>query len=194
MRGVSVLQIVSLALGCVPGAFASEGGGHPDGGIPVSVWLNAILLLPLLAILFPKILAMFGVAPKERRDRLQQAVQEAEELRSRVEQMVREYEQRLAGLDREINQILEEARSEGEKEQQRILERAQRMAEKIREDALRMAEKELERSKRKLRHEFAVQATAQAAEALKKLVTEKEHQVFLHGLMERLEESDGQRR
>jgi len=33
-----------------------------------------------------------------------------------------------------------------------------------------------------------------ACEALKKLVTEKEHQIFLHGLMERLEEGDGQRR
>ena len=154
----------------------------------LSIIVNFVLLVVGLVYVLRK---PIGEALTGRHDGVKKAVDEAEELRRKVERMVKEYEAKLANLDTEMAQILAEAKAAGEKERQEILARAQRMADKIREDAARRAKKEMDKMRNELEQDLVAQAIQEALTLLRKRVSEKDHQVFTQHLITHLEEGNG---
>jgi F-type H+-transporting ATPase subunit b len=165
------------------------GGGGGLAGL-VAPYLNVILLAIILVLLLKKKL---GIAQGEKHAGVKTALEEAENLRVQAETMVKEYEGKLTSLDKEIEEILKEAKNQGEAERARILARAKVLAEKIREDALRDVEAELEKTKKRIQHEAVVEAAGRAMELLRKKIGENEHQVFTQEFLTQLEADDGSR-
>ncbi len=155
-----------------------------------SVW-NFLLLIAALIYFLRKPIreALFG-----RQEGISKSVEESEKLRQEVEAMVREYDAKLKGLDREVFRLMEEAKEAGERERERILERARQTAERIVEDAKALAERETDRVKRKLQQEIVEKAIRQATELLAGKITEKEHRRFSDELVNRLEGGTGSSR
>jgi len=164
---------------------AWAGGGSTYS---LSIIVNFILLVAGLIYFLRK---PIGLALGDRHDKVKTAVEEAEAFRAKVEGMVQEYEQKLAGLDLEVADILAEAKTRGEEERTRILARAEQMAEKIREDAERRAEKELARLEKELERDVLAQAVAKSVALLKKRVTAGDHRAFTEELLAHLEAGNG---
>ena len=87
--------------------------------------------------------------------------------------------------------MIAEAKADGEREREKILERARQAAQKILEEAGHAAEREMERAKKRLQQETLEQALRHATETLKKTVTDKEHRQFADELVTQLEKHDG---
>ncbi len=171
---------------------AAAGAAEEGGAAHLNPWnvVNFVVLVAALAVLLRKPLREMFLGKKAQ---VRQAVDEAEELRIKVEEMVAEYGGRLARLDEEIAGILKDARNEGEREKAEILERARKMAERIEADAKLAAEKERLRVLRELEAQTLAAALRRAEELLKKQVTEREHRMFTDELIETLEKTRGAR-
>jgi F-type H+-transporting ATPase subunit b len=158
--------------------------GHPSWS-----WIFNFALLGAILVYFlrkPLRASLFG-----RRDKIAKAVEESERLRLDVDRMMLEYEGKLGELDAEIAQLMAEAKADGERECERIVERARQTADKIMEEARQAAARETERVKRVLQKEVVEQAILEATKMLRGKVSEKEHQLFLDEFVKGLEAGSG---
>jgi F-type H+-transporting ATPase subunit b len=105
--------------------------------------------------------------------------------------MVTNYQAKIENLDREVAQILQEAKHQGEKERKAILERAEKMAQKIVEDAKLQAEREREKIEEALKNETLKSAAEKAMELLKSKISEKDHKTFISEFIKGAEEFHG---
>lgn len=169
---------------------ASAHKGEGQAKLPVASFVNFALLVGVIVWAARKpIRKLVG----DRHDQIKTALAEAEAAKIAAQEMMRNFEKKLAGLDKEVALLLEDARVEGERERQRIIERANRAAEKIKEDARLAAEKESDRMRRELKGETLSQAATAATEQLRKRITPGDHDRLIGELISQLEQSDGQR-
>jgi F-type H+-transporting ATPase subunit b len=158
--------------------------GHPSFS---SLFNFGLLIIALVYFLRKPIReGLFG-----RREKIAKAVEESERLRQEVERMLREYEAKLAQLDGEVALLMADAKAEGEKERERIVERARPTAEKIMEDARNAAARETERAKARLQKEVVERAVLEAMTMLRGRIGEKEHQLFTDEFVKGLEKGHG---
>jgi ATP synthase F0 subunit b len=158
--------------------------GHPSWS-----WIFNFALLGATLVYFlrkPLRETLFG-----RRDKIAKAVEESERLRLDVERMVAEYEGKLGELDAEIAQLMAEAKADGKRECDKIVERARLTADKIMEDARQAAARETERVKRQLQREVVEKAILEATRMLRGKVSEKEHRLFVAEFVKGLEAKSG---
>ena len=177
-----LMAVFGVSIVLTSSAFATES----DAGatFPWVSLANLLLLVVILTTVGWKSLRQWLAG---RRTEVEKAVTEAEELRVRAERLAEEYRSKLAALGREVETILKEARETGERECERILERARVVAERIREDAQRSAEAEWNRGRKKLEEEVLGTAAVRAAEMLRSRVTEEDHRRFTGELLAKLE-------
>ena len=105
---------------------------------------------------------------KSRREEILTAVREAEEGKKRAEATIQDYQERLAGINKEVQEIRESLRAEGEREKTKMLSEAEGMSSKIREDAQFLSEQEVKLAQQKVREEMAEKAQATATELLRR--------------------------
>ncbi len=106
--------------------------------------------------------------------RRQQIKEELDDLLARrddAEKTYKEFETRLAGMEQEMEGIVEKAIAQAQVEKERILADAERAAEEIRKQAEAAVQTQMEEAKRLLREEIAEQATAMAEELIIKNLT-----------------------
>ncbi len=114
-------------------------------------------------------------------------LKEARESRKASEARMKEAEEKLAGVDKEISELLESARKEGEAERERILAEAAKALEKLKAETALAIEQELKKAKDILRMEAADAAVALAEEVISRNITPEDQARFVTEYLEKLE-------
>jgi F-type H+-transporting ATPase subunit b len=137
------------------------------------------------------ILVKFGAKPvlSGLTGRQQQIREELETLTARrdeAEQSYKEFSAKLAGMEREMEVIVEKAIAQAQVEKERILAEAEKAAEDIKRQAEASVMAELEDAKRALREEVAEQAAAMAEELIVKNLTPADQVTITEQYLERV--------
>lgn len=114
-------------------------------------------------------------------------LKEAKESRKTSEARMKAAEEKLAGVDREISELLAAARKEGEAERERILSEASQALEKLKSEAAMAIEQELKKAKDILKRETADAAVALAEEIISRNITPDDQSRFVTEYLEKLE-------
>ena len=144
-------------------ALAAGGGGHGDHHFP---WLHlagsfvnfAVFLFIIYKGAWPKIQDFF----KGRRETMISDREEATRLREEAQAKLDEYNEKLAALENERQDLLEEYHKQGQREKERLVEEAKRQVEKMRSDAELVINQEVKRAIASIEQKAVEQAVALA--------------------------------
>jgi len=106
-----------------------------------------------------------------RQQRVKDELDDLKAKRDEAERSYKEFEARLAGMEKEMDSVVEKAIAQAENEKIRIIKDAERMAEDIKRQAKAAVQAELVKTRRMLRDEVADQAAAMAEELIVKNLT-----------------------
>jgi F-type H+-transporting ATPase subunit b len=104
----------------------------------------------------------------DRHDGIAKNLKEAAELRAAAEATLKQYEEKIKGIDREVDTLLAQIRKEAEGEKARIMAAAEADAKRLKADAERQIAAEIDRARRELRRGVIEAAVAAAQQSLQK--------------------------
>jgi F-type H+-transporting ATPase subunit b len=166
MRAVAVLLVLVLGLLMAGAAFGAEAHGEA-----AETWTTKMILFRVVntLILFA-ILVYFLKTPlatyfSERSEKIRREIDEVKEQRNQAEIKLKEYEEKIAGMEQELEKMKENLRQAAQADGAKVMESAEEMAAKIKESARLTAEQELRKAKTMLQNE-AVEMAMEVAEAL----------------------------
>ena len=174
-------------------AQTSHGGGH-DAAHSSSLspaklkdlFWRTINFIALVIILVKFLAKPIGSGLSGRRKQIQEELEELEAKRDKAERSYKEFEARLAGMEKEMETIVEKAVAQAENEKERILKEAERAAEDIKRQAEAAVKAEIVDAKRRLRDEIADQAAAMAEELIVKNLTPEDQIAITEQYLERV--------
>ena len=114
-------------------------------------------------------------------------LKEAQESRKDSEARMKEAQEKLAGVDKEISELMAAAHREGEAERKRIMVEAAQALEKLKGEAAIAIDLELKKAQDILRKEAADAAVALAEEIVSKNITPEDQARFVTEYLEKLE-------
>ncbi|MFN2354868.1 MAG: F0F1 ATP synthase subunit B [Desulfopila sp.] len=122
------------------------------------------------------ILVKFGAKPiasglAGRQKKIKDSIEDLESRRDKAEKTYREFEAKLAGMEKEIDTIVDKAVAQAEIEKAKILEKAEKSAADMKRQAEMAVHNEIMEARRKLKNDIADQATAMAEELIRKNLT-----------------------
>jgi len=172
----SLLVASIVALACM--AYASSGaeGAHGGGSLSPAklkdlLWrvLNfAVLLVVLIKVLSKPI----ANGLRARHQAISEQFADLEARKAEADKSYQTFEEKLAAIDGEVNDIIQSAIAQGEAEKERIIEEANRAAADIKRQAEMAIQHELAEAKLQLREEVANQAVVMAEELIRKNLQE----------------------
>lgn len=177
------LKITALTLLASSPAFA---GG--DGGFTTVIWhaVNLGLLLALIVYFAKKPIQR---AMKGRAEAITREIDEAAELHAKAKAMLDTYEQKIATLDKEAAELLEQYRAEGEKEKARLIAEGESEAARLRNEAERTIANEIESAKARLEGEVIDLAIQAAEQTIREKLTPADHRRLTSEYLSGLEEA-----
>jgi len=170
MRKTSLAALTLTVLGAAP-ALAEEaaGGGGPltvNGGLVIwTLVVFGLLLFILRRSAWPMLLA----AVREREQRLEQQIADAEKARAEAAALLEQHKKLLAGAKSEAHEILVQAKSVAEKEREALLQKARQEYDGL----LGRARKEISDEKDKALLELRREAVDLSIAAASKLIEAK---------------------
>ena len=174
-----------LILVFVSAAFGAEEAAH--GGLWKEYrWqlLNFAILVALL-VYFAK--SPFKAFLQQRSEMIEKAIREAQEAKQAAERALAEVEERLKLKDREIEGILEQARSAAKAEQALLMESGAQMTEKILAQAKSNIDYEVRLAKETIKAEAGEVALELAEKKLKERLTKDEQTRLIEESLARME-------
>ena len=132
---------------------------------------RTVNFIALLIILIKFLAKPIGNALAGRRQQVIDELETLQDKRDTAESSYKEFESRLAGMEKEMEVIVERAIAQAENEKAKILEEAEKAAEDIKRQAEAAVQGEIVEAKRKLRDDIADQAAAMAEELIVKNLT-----------------------
>lgn len=173
---VTTAATVGLMFALAGVAYASSDGHGADSGALLKDFLyrclNFAIVFGALAYVLTKPLRK-GLG--ERRAQLIETLEKANKARELAEAKVAEYERKLGDSDREIAELLAQAKEANKRERANALAEAQAVADTVRKEARQCADREIERARRELRAETAQMAISLAEERLRQQITNEDH-------------------
>ena len=171
---------------------SEEPGAHQETmGPPVLLALiNFGLLLLLLFWKAVPPLRRFAVA---RSDRIRDALEEGQRLREQAQAKLEEYTTRIAGVEAEVQTMIDQIKADAESEKQRIVEHAKAQAAAIKRDAEQRIAAEIDRARTLLEAEVIASATAAAETLLRKNTTSADHQTLVDDFIRNVTAADAPR-
>lgn len=161
-------RILVFALAALAGAadLWAAGGGEKGGFSSEVIWqiISLVLLIVLLSRFVKKPLAAFLSG---RQAEVQNAIEQSARKKEEAEALLSEWQRKVDSLGREIQDLHQRIRAEGEAEQKKIVSRAQEEGERIRQQAGVIAEQELTKVRAALKKEM-VDLSVELAEKLLK--------------------------
>ncbi|MDJ0623663.1 MAG: F0F1 ATP synthase subunit B [Desulfocapsaceae bacterium] len=154
---------------------AAEGdhgdGHHGDSLRPEKLWDLFFRVLNFAVLVF--LLVKFGAKPiasglAGRQKKIKDDIEDLESRRDEAEKTYRAFEAKLAGMEKEIDTIVDKAVAQAEIEKQKILEKAEQSAEDMKRQAEMAINNEIMVARRTLKNDIAEQATAMAEELIRK--------------------------
>lgn len=159
------------------GAHDEHGGedAHHGGGLTAAKWKELFWRFVNFAALLI-ILVKFGAKPiaaalTGRQKQIKDEIVDLEARKEAAEQSYRDFEAKLAGVEKEIDTIVDKAVAQAEIEKAKILEKAELAAADIKRQAEQAVQNEITVAKRTLQDDIAEQASAMAEELIKKNLT-----------------------
>ena len=175
-------------------AEAAHGDGHGDGHAAPMItaaklkdlfWRTANFIA--LVIILVKFLAKpIANGLSGRRRGIQEELEDLETKRDEAERSYKEFETRLAGMEKEMDSVVEKAIAMAQDEKTRILSEAERAADEIKSQADAAVQAAIVDAKRKLQDEVAEQAAAMAEELIVKNLTAKDQVAITEQYLERV--------
>ncbi len=163
------------------GAAAEGGHGAVEGGhgkaktiTPAKLkdlFWRTVNFIALLIILVKFLARPIGNALAGRQQQVIDELRDLEAKRDAAEQSYKEFESRLAGMEKEMDVVVERAIAQAEAEKVKILEDAEKAAEDVKRQAEAAIQAEIVEAKRALRDDIADQAAAMAEELIVKNLT-----------------------
>ncbi|NOQ45665.1 MAG: hypothetical protein GQ559_03185 [Desulfobulbaceae bacterium] len=140
-----------------------------------------------LVVLLVKFLAKpIGSGLAGRQKRIQEEIEDLRAKRDEAERSYKQFEARLAGMEKEMEVVVEKAIAQAENEKARILDDAEKAAEDIKRQAEAAVQAELVDAKRILREEVADQAAAMAEELIIKNLTPEDQIAITEQYLDRV--------
>ena len=173
---ITLTVVVLLALAGI--AYASTGaeGGHGEGSLSPAklkdlLWrtLNFAVLLIVLVKFLSKPIAN-GL--RARQQSIKEQFDDLEARKAEADKAYKTYEEKLAAIEQEVNEIIQTAIEQGEAEKERIIEEANRAASDIKRQAEMAIQQELAEAKLQLREQVANQAVVMAEGLIRKNLQE----------------------
>lgn len=163
----------------------AHGGSLAPAKLKDLFWrtINFIALVILLVKFLAKPIAS-GLSGRQKQ--IQEELQELEEKRDDAQAEFKAFETRLAGMEEEMDRVVEKAIAQAENEKKRILAEAEQAAEDIKRQAESSIQGELEDAKRMLRDEVAEQAAAMAEELIVSNLTPADQVTITEQFLERV--------
>ncbi len=182
---IIVLTVVALMLfGMAGAALASSGGGEHGGGhggegAQGAHWMNTdtykvfnfIVLVAALVFLLKKPLSE---ALNSRITGIKEQLEELEQKKAAAEADLASYNEKLATLEAEAEQIIAEYIKQGEEAKGRILKEAEESAQKLEAQAKKNVEHAFKQARKELQEEVFVAALEKAEQALKDKITDED--------------------
>ncbi|NIA05266.1 MAG: ATP synthase F0 subunit B [Proteobacteria bacterium] len=132
---------------------------------------RTVNFIALMIILIKFLAKPIGSGISGRQQRVKEELEDLKAKRDEAERSYKEFEARLAGMEKEMDSVVEKAIAQAENEKIRIIADAERMAEDIKRQAKAAVQAELVKTRRMLRDEVADQAAAMAEELIVKNLT-----------------------
>ena len=168
----------------------SEESEHAEKflGLPLWIWqlLNLALFVGLLLYFIARPLAD---AFRKRQMEIEERRKEAEKQRAHVLHLAAQLRERTVRVEREIAQIREQGRVDGEEARAALAVRADEEAARIRKDAGEEIERRLSAAKAELRQAAADQTASGASNILSREITQDDRQRLLTESMARMKEA-----
>ena len=140
-----------------------------------------------LVVLLVKFLAKpIGAGLSGRQQQIKEELDDLSVRRDEAEESYREFEAKLAGMEKEMELVVQKAIAQALNEKERILADAERAAEDIKRQAEAAVQAELEDAKRLLRAEIAEQAAAMAEELIVRNLTPADQIAITEQYLERV--------
>jgi F-type H+-transporting ATPase subunit b len=182
MKVFRITAIVMALLGviCVSAAIAA-GGGHAEESPWTTtklIWrvINSVALVALLVYFLKQPLVSFF---SERTAQISKDIDGAREQRENAEKLIAEYEQKIAGMEKELDRMRAELASLAEAESVKVVSNAEQMAAKMVASAKVTAEQEVRKARIALKNE-AVELAVQLAEAMiREKITEDDRRMIV---------------
>lgn len=122
------------------------------------------------------ILVKFGAKPiaeglSGRQKKIKDDIEDLESRKAEAEKSYKEFEAKLAGMEKEIDTIVDKAIAQAEVEKAKIIEKAEQAADDIKRQAEMAVQNEMMEARRTLKNDVADQASAMAEELIIKNLT-----------------------
>ena len=162
-----VAMVIGISLVCSTAWAAGEGGSLSSEKLWDLLWR----VMNFAALMF--ILVKFGAKPiaeglAGRQKKIKDDIEDLESRRGEAEKTYKAFQTKLAGMEKEIDTIVDKAIAQAEIEKAKIIEKAEQTAEDMKRQAEMAINNEIMVARRKLKNDVAEQATAMAEELISK--------------------------
>jgi len=161
---------VADASNAAEGDHGAVGGSLAPAKLKDLFWrvVNFIALMIILVKFAAKPIAS-GLAGRQ--NKIKDEIEDLDTRRDAAEKSYREFEAKLAGMEKEIDTIVDKAVAQAEIEKTKILEKAEQAAADIKRQAEMAVQNEMMEARRKLKNDIADQAAVMAEELIVKNLT-----------------------
>lgn len=168
---IMLILMLGMAVGlALPGSIWAAGGGDGHEAEPKgwekTDWYRVMNFAVLAVLLFLVLRKPAGQALNNRIKNIASELEELEQRKAGVEKQLAEYNNRLATLDQEAEQIISEYVRQGEEAKTRILKEAQASAERLEEQAQKNIDYEFSQAKIALQKAVMEKALVKAEEII----------------------------
>ena len=156
-------------------AEAEHGDGHGEGSLSAAKLKDLFWRVVNFAALMI-ILVKFGAKPiaaglSGRQKKIKDDIEDLESRRDEAEKTYQAFQTKLAGMEKEIDTIVDKAIAQAEIEKAKILEKAEQSAEDMKRQAEMTINNEIMVARRTLKNDIADKATSMAEELISKNLT-----------------------
>ncbi len=180
--------LLTLCLVLVPVVvLASEGGAHHEVSMKMEIFriVNFVIFLWLLYKFTGKAVRNYFVG---RREQIAASIEEAKRAQEEAKKSLEEAKARIAGLEKEVSQILANAEKERDEQIARMREETQRMVERVREQAKAAADLEVKKAKTELQREAIDLAVNMAENLLRERITPEDQKNLITDYINKVKE------
>ena len=171
-------------------AAGEHGGGHVAPMITAEklkdLFWRTVNFIALVLILVKFLAKPIANGLSGRRRGIQEELEALEAKRDEAERSYKEFEARLAGMEKEMDSVVEKAIAMAQDEKARILNEAEQSAEEVKRQAEAAVQAAIVDAKGKLQDEVAEQAAAMAEELIVKNLTAKDQVAITEQYLERV--------
>ena len=172
-------------------AHAGDGGGHHKAKSITpeklkDLFWRTVNFIALMILLIKFLAKPIGNALAGRQQQVVGELESLQEKRDIAERSYKEFESKLAGMEKEMEVVVERAIAQAENEKAKILEDAEQAAEDIKRQAEAAVQAEIVEAKRNLKDEIADQAAAMAEEMIVKNLTPEDQAKITEQYLERV--------